>query len=93
MKLYNFSKTSCGPCILVGKFFAAMNDARLGSVTYISLDEDNPDFEENKALALSYGVNATPTLLVVHEGKVLEEVVGGLDITKEIKRVLDIYVD
>jgi thiol-disulfide isomerase/thioredoxin len=93
MKLYNFSKTACGPCILVSKFFAAMNDARLDSVTYVSLDEEGSDFEVNNALAKEYGINATPTLLVVHEGKVLEEVVGGLDITKAIKRVLDTYTD
>ena len=93
MKIYNFSKTACGPCILVSKFFAAMNDPRLGSVTYISLDEEGPDFEANNALAKEYSITATPTLLVVHEGKVIEEVVGGLDITKAIKRLLDTYVD
>ena len=44
-------------------------------------------------LARKYGITATPTLLVTNEGKVVEDIVGGLDITKEIRRVLDAYAD
>ena len=37
--LYLFSKTACGPCILVKKYFAAMNDSRTESIKEVYLDD------------------------------------------------------
>ena len=37
--LYLFSKTECGPCILVKKYFTAMNDSRTESIKEVYLDD------------------------------------------------------
>lgn len=85
--IYNFSKTACGPCILVKKFFANLDDERINDIVTISLDEgvDQTNFD----LARKYGVSATPTIIITDEsGEKLEEHVGGVEITKNIQDIL-----
>lgn len=88
--LYIFSKTDCGPCILVKKYFKAMADSRVESIKEILLDDGCP--EENFQLAKRYDVTATPTLIVVSDdGIVLNEYIGGVPITQNIVKLLDQY--
>ena len=87
--LYIFSKTDCGPCILVKKYFKTMNDPRTESVEEILLDDGQ---EENIELARKYSITATPTLIVVNENEEkVEEYVGGVPITQNIVQLLDKY--
>jgi len=89
--LYLFSKTECGPCILVKKYFKAMGDSRTDSIKEVYLDDGCS--EENKEFARKYSVTATPVLIVVDEnGKKLEEYEGGVPITQNIVKLLDTYV-
>lgn len=94
-KFYLFSKESCGPCRLVDKFFAAMSDERLSTIQKINLEDvsDFPIPQESLDLAKTYGVTATPVLIITNsDGTKLEEFIGGVDITKNIKQSLDKYV-
>jgi len=59
--LYIFSKTDCGPCILVKKYFKAMNDSRTDQIQEVLLDEGCG--QENLELARKYKVTATPVLI------------------------------
>ena len=88
--LYIFSKTDCGPCILVKKYFKTMNDPRTESVEEILLDDGQ---EENIELARKYSITATPTLIVVENEEKIEEYVGGVPITQNIVQLLDKYSD
>ena len=91
--LYLFSKTECGPCILVKKYFAAMNDSRTESIKEVYLDDGVG--EEALDFARKYSVTATPVLIVTDENsKKVEEFEGGVQITpitKNITRLLDTY--
>lgn len=87
--LYIFSKTDCGPCILVKKYFKTMNDPRTEEVKEILLDDGQ---EENIEFARKYKITATPTLIVVDENdEKVEEYVGGVPITQNIVELLDKY--
>ena len=88
--LYIFSKTDCGPCILVKKYFKALNDSRTESVQEILLDDGQ---EENIDFARKYKISATPTLIAVDaDGNSVEEYVGGVPITQNIISLLDKYL-
>jgi thioredoxin-related protein len=89
--IYLFSKTECGPCILVKKYFKAMEDSRTDTIKEILLDDGCS--EETLDFARKYRVTATPVLIVVDEnGDKIEDYEGGVPITKNIVKLLDQYV-
>ena len=89
--IYLFSKTECGPCILVKKYFKAMEDSRTDTIKEILLDDGCS--EETLDFARKYRVTATPVLIVVDEnGDKIEDYEGGVPITKNIVSLLDKYV-
>ena len=84
-----FSKKECGPCILVKKYFKAMDDSRTEVIKELLLDDGESD---NIATAKQYGINATPTLIVLNDsGEKMEEYVGGVNITQNILKILEQY--
>ncbi len=84
-----FSKKECGPCILVKKYFKAMGDSRTEVIKELLLDEGE---DENIATARQYGINATPTLIVLNgTGEKIEEYIGGVPITQNIVKILEQY--
>jgi thioredoxin-related protein len=89
--LYIFSKTECGPCILVKKYFKTMEDPRTEQIKEILLDDGCA--EEDLQFAKKYGVTATPTLLVIKDDEVIEEYIGGVPITQNITKILGNYTD
>ena len=94
MTYYLFTKSECGPCGLVKRYFDNMGDERVQKIELVNLDEygDVEVTQSAKDLAKYFSVHATPTLLIVdHEGDVMEEVVGGLGITQNIRRLFDKY--
>ena len=93
-KFYLFSKQSCGPCALVDKYFKALKDERISIIEKVDLEDfsDVPIPEENIALAKKYGVTATPVLIITDpDGVKLEEKVGGMGITQNIRTLLEQY--
>lgn len=95
MNFYLFTKTECGPCGLVKRYFDNMGDERLQKLEIVDLDEygDVEVTQHAKDLAKYFSIHATPVLLLVdHRGDVIEEVVGGLGITQNIHRLLDKYI-
>tara|TARA_Y100000004_G_scaffold110735_1_gene124258 strand:+ start:483 stop:761 length:279 start_codon:yes stop_codon:yes gene_type:complete len=89
-----FTKESCGPCGLVKRYINALKDDRDEIIEEIYLEDvsDVPIPEENLALAKSYGVTATPVLVITDEnGEHLETYTGGVPITQNIRRLWDKY--
>ena len=87
--LYLFSRDSCGPCRIVDKFDEEVGDTRAEKIVKINL-EDNFATEEALATAKKYSVTATPVLMVVnHDDVVIEEHVGAVNITRNLRRILE----
>ena len=94
-KFYLFSKKSCGPCALVDKYFNSIKQDT-SIVEKVDLEDfgNDPIPQENLDLAKRYGITATPVLVIVKgddDDCVLEEHVGGLNITQNIRRCLEKY--
>jgi len=95
-KFYLFSKESCGPCMLVDKYMRSIKDDRTSLLEKVDLEDvsDTPIPQENLDLAKRYGVTATPVLIITdEEGNKLEEFVGGLGITQNIRKMFNRYVE
>ncbi|WLW37815.1 thioredoxin [Synechococcus phage S-8S55] len=93
-KFLMFTKESCGPCGLVKRYINALKDDRAEIIEEIYLEDvsDVPIPEENLALAKSYGVTATPVLVITDEnGEHLETYTGGVPITQNIRKLWDKY--
>lgn len=93
-KFYLFSKESCGPCMLVDKYMRSIKDERTSLLEKVDLEDvsDTPIPQENLDLAKRYGVTATPVLIITdEEGNKLEEFVGGMGITQNIRKLFDKY--
>ena len=66
-----------------------MKDERTEVVKELLLDDGE---HENIATAKQYGINATPTLIVLNEtGEKVEEYIGGVPITQNIVKILEQY--
>jgi thioredoxin-related protein len=94
-KFYLFSKESCGPCMLVDKYMRSIKDERTSLLEKVDLEDvsDTPIPQENLDLAKRYGVTATPVLIITDdEGNKLEEFIGGMGITQNIRKMFDQYV-
>jgi len=94
-KFYLFSKKSCGPCGLVDKYFESIKQDT-SFIEKIDLEDfsDEPIPQRNINLAKKYSVTATPVLIIIKgddEDCVLEEFIGGLNITQNIRRSLEKY--
>ncbi|MEK9696393.1 MAG: thioredoxin family protein [Candidatus Poseidoniales archaeon] len=93
-KFLMFTKESCGPCGLVKRYINALKDDRAEIIEEVYLEDvsDVPISEENLALAKSYGVTATPVLVITDEnGEHLETYTGGVPITQNIRKLWDKY--
>ena len=89
---YLFSKKSCGPCALVDKYFKSIK-VDTSTIQYIDLEDfGSTPSQEALDLAKQYNVTATPVLIVSSpNGTLLESKTGGLQITQNIKKLLEQY--
>ena len=92
-KFLLFSKDSCGPCMLVEKYFRSIKDERTSIIEKVDLEDfgATPSPEALK-LAKTYGVTATPVLVITSpNGLILEKKTGGMEITQNIRTLFDQY--
>ena len=89
---YLFSKKSCGPCALVDKYFKSIK-VDTSMIQYVDLEDfGSTPSQEALDLAKQYNVTATPVLVVSSpNGTLLESKTGGLQITQNIKKLLEQY--
>lgn len=91
-KFYLFSKKSCGPCALVDKYFKSVK-VDTSMIEYVDLEDfGSTPTKEALDLAKQYSVTATPVLVIASpNGTLLEKKTGGMDITQNIKKLVEQY--
>ena len=70
--LVDFWATWCGPCRMIAPVLEEVAKER-PDVTVCKIDVD-----EERELALEYGVSSIPTLLVFRDGKVVNQSIGAM---------------
>jgi thiol-disulfide isomerase/thioredoxin len=81
--------------MLVDKYMRSIKDDRTDLIEKIDLEDfsDDPIPQENLDLAKTYGVTATPVLIVASpDGALLERKTGGMEITQNIRKLFNTYL-
>ncbi len=63
----------CGPCKMIAPTLEQLADENVGTFKVGKLNVD-----DNRDTAMKYGIRSIPTLLVIKEGAVAEQIVGAL---------------
>ncbi len=71
--LLDFWAEWCPPCRLIAPLISELADQYQGKVTIGKVDVD-----KNAQLAEKFSISSIPTLLVIHEGKVVTQKVGAI---------------
>ena len=84
--LVDFWAEWCGPCRMIAPVLAQLADELVGKIKIGKINVD-----ENQALAEKYHIRSIPTLLVIKNGTVQEQLVGALR-KDELKAKLSAYL-
>lgn len=61
----------CGPCKMIAPSLEQLADEYVGTFKVGKLNVD-----DNREIAMKYGIRSIPTLLVIREGDIAEQIVG-----------------
>ena len=81
--LVDFWAEWCGPCKMIAPLLDELADEYDGKVKIGKVNID-----EQQALATKYGIRAIPTLLLINQGQVTEQMVGAKS-KRDLKASLD----
>ena len=81
--LVDFWAEWCGPCKMIAPVLDELATEYQGKVKIVKVNID-----EHQALATQFGVRAIPTLLVIKNGQVIEQMVGAKS-KRDLKASLD----
>jgi thioredoxin 1 len=81
--LVDFWAEWCMPCRMLGPTIDKIADSSAGKVKVGKLDTDS-----NREVAMRYGINAIPTVILFKDGEVAQKFVG-LKQEREFKEALD----
>ena len=84
--LVDFWAEWCAPCRMMAPTFERLAEAFGNDISFAKVDVD-----ELPELAVQYCIRSIPTLLLLHKGKVLEQIVGARPY-QDLARVLDQHV-
>ena len=73
----------CGPCRAIAPVLDQLVEESAGRITLAKVNVD-----ENPGLAARYGIRSIPTMLLMKQGKVVDQVIGAVPKAK-IKEKLD----
>ena len=86
--LVDFWADWCGPCKMIAPVVEELSEEYDGKVGFAKLDVD-----ANPKTAMDYGVRSIPTLLVIKDGKVAEQIIGAVPksvLKKKLDKVLGV---
>jgi len=63
----------CGPCRIIGPIFEKLSNEYVGRMKFAKLNVD-----ENQDIAMQFGIQGIPTMMVFHEGRVVDRIVGAM---------------
>ena len=81
--LVDFWAEWCGPCKMIAPLLDELADEYQGKVKIGKVNID-----DQQALATKYGIRAIPTLLLINQGQVAEQMVGAKS-KRDLKASLD----
>ncbi len=81
--LVDFYATWCGPCRMLAPALDQVANAYAGRAKILKVDVD-----ESPELATQYGINAVPTLILFHQGKPAQTLMG-MQSPKQLAAALD----
>ena len=84
--LVDFWADWCGPCKMIAPVVEELAEEYDGKIGFAKLDVD-----ANPKTAMDYGVRSIPTLLVIKDGKVAEQIIGAVPksvLKKKLDKVL-----
>ncbi len=76
----------CPPCKILAPIIEEL-EKKLKNITFVKVD-----VSENKELALQFGIEVVPTLLIFKKGKLVDRIVGAVpleELEKKLKKLLD----
>ena len=85
--LVDFWADWCGPCKMIAPVVEELSTEYDGKVGFAKLDVD-----ANPKTAMDYGVRSIPTLLVIKDGKVADQIIGAVPksvLKKKLDKVLE----
>jgi len=82
--LVDFNTSTCAPCRTIAPFLESLGQKFAGKMKIVKINCD-----DNQEVAQQYGVRAFPTLLFFKKGKVVDQQVGALSMSKLEERILN----
>lgn len=72
--LVDFWAEWCGPCRVIGPLIDEIADETVGKLKVVKVNVDN-----SHQLAGRYGIRSIPTILIIKQGEVKEQMVGAMN--------------